>query len=460
MNEEQSGRRLPEATRGHPNGSHVIVIGAGFAGLTAALELAQAGWAVTVIDALDRVGGLAAGFRDERWEWPLEHYYHHLFTSDSEAIQLARQVGGQNELLVRRPITAYQFRGRPYALDGVLPVLRFPGIPFPDRVRMGLVIAYLKLLRDWRPLERVTIRDWVCRWMGEPAYHVIWEPLLIGKFGDYHERVPMSWLWARLHKRSMRLIYYVGGFQAFANRLQAAVLAAGGRVQLNQPVQAIRRADGGLEVVTPSGTLSAEQVVFTGGPHLLVRLAPALPTDYRQRLEQLAYLGAIVVVLALERKLMEQVYWLSLDKRDYPFLACVEHTNFMSCEPYGGDHLVYLGDYPHPDHRYFGLSDEELLQEWLPALKSFNAHFEPSWIRRYWVSRTRYAQPVFELNHSQRLPPLTTPIPGLYLASMSQVYPWDRGTNYAIAIGREVARLILTQASRDASAVLGRKEAV
>jgi hypothetical protein len=34
---------------------------------------------------------------------------------------------------------------------------------------------------------------------------------------------------------------------------------------------------------------------------------------------------------------------------------------------------------------------------------------------------------------------LRTPIPNLYFSSMSQVYPWDRGTNFAVAIGRKAA---------------------
>jgi hypothetical protein len=47
------------------------------------------------------------------------------------------------------------------------------------------------------------------------------------------------------------------------------------------------------------------------------------------------------------------------------------------------------------------------------------------------------------LNHSRAIPDIRTPLPGLYFASMSQVYPWDRGTNFAVEIGRRAARIIL-----------------
>lgn len=420
----------------------VAVIGAGFAGLSAAYDVARAGHAVTVLDALPVPGGLAAGFKDERWEWSLEHFYHHLFTSDEAIIGLARETGFADRLLVRRPITASFYRGRPYALDGPVPVLTFPGIPLIDRIRMGAVIAYLKVTRDWRSLEGVTVADWVRRWMGRRAFDVIWEPLLIGKFGRFHDTVPMSWLWARLHKRSMRLIYIEGGFQAYADHLKRVVEGLGATVRLGTPASRIVRAEGDrLAVATPDGESVFDRVIVTTGPHLLARIAPELPDDYLAGLRHLRHMGAVVAVLALQRQLMPKVYWLSMDKREFPFLACVEHTNFVDRARYGGDHLVYVGDYLEPDHRYFSMTDADVLAEWYDAMPRINPDFEPGWVRRSWVFRSTYAQPVVSLGFSRHIPPIDTPIAGLFLASMSQVYPWDRGTNYAVEIGRSAAAL-------------------
>jgi hypothetical protein len=59
------------------------------------------------------------------------------------------------------------------------------------------------------------------------------------------------------------------------------------------------------------------------------------------------------------------------------------------------------------------------------------------------MHRTAYGQPVPLINHSQNIPAIATPIEGLYFASMSQVYPWDRGTNFAVEIGRRAAREML-----------------
>jgi protoporphyrinogen oxidase len=157
-----------------------------------------------------------------------------------------------------------------------------------------------------------------------------------------------------------------------------------------------------------------------------------------------------VLVLALKKQLMDETYWLNLpaasadkSQTDIPFLALVEHTNYIDRKHYGGDHLVYCGDYVVPDHVYFEMSHEEVERLFVAVLTRFNPAFQPGWIRRSWLFRTRYAQPVPEVNHSRKIPPIETPIAGLYFASMSQVYPWDRGTNYAVEIGRRAARLIM-----------------
>ena len=151
------------------------------------------------------------------------------------------------------------------------------------------------------------------------------------------------------------------------------------------------------------------------------------------------------MVLALKHQLSEQgYYWFNLPKSaGFPFLALVEHTNFLTPDYFGGDHILYAGDYLEPDHEYFSLSQDELLQRFLPTFSRINPKFNPDWVRKTWLFRTNYAQPIPLVNHSRNIPAIQTPMQGLYFASMSQVYPWDRGTNFAVQIGRQVARLII-----------------
>ncbi len=447
----------------------VAVVGAGAGGLAAAHDLVRAGCSVTIFEADDQVGGLASGFRQPRWDWTVEKYYHHWFASDRDVLGLIEELGWSEQVLFPWPVTAVYYEGAFYPLDGplslvvpalpwldrlpgagmlarVLHLLRFPGLGAFDTLRAGLVGLYLTLTGNWRPFERVTADAWLRRTMGERVYKVLWEPLLVGKFGPYYQQVNMAWFWARVKARTARLGTFEGGFQAFMDALAAQVQAEGAKLLLRTPVERIEPLEDGRLMVRFSGSEeSFDHCLVTLSPRLMARMAPSLPESYLEGLFGLRSMGAVVMLLALKHRLSEQgVYWHNLPKSaGFPFLALVEHTNYLSPAFFGGDHLVYCGDYLDPDHEYFRLTKEELLERFMPALERVNPNFRPDWVRDAWLSRTPYAQPVPPLNHSRHIPPLKTPILGLWMANMSQVYPWDRGTNFAVEIGRRAAREIL-----------------
>jgi protoporphyrinogen oxidase len=424
----------------------VAIVGAGVAGLAAAYDLARANVQVTVFEAAPLAGGLASGFRDARWDWPLERFYHHLFETDTAIRDLVAATGYAEKLFFRAPVTAQWWQGRGWALDGPLPVLRFPALPFPDRLRFGAAVAYLKYgTSNWRALEQTTAAAWTRRYMGERAYTTLIRPLLEGKFERYADEVNMAWLWARFKARSFRLGYFVGGFQGFADHLLDTVRRLGVVVHLATPVTALRSVETAWELASPQTTTCCDAVLVTGSPELLSRLAPALPPAYTADISSLRSMGAVVLTVALTQPLTGGIYWLNTPKREFPFLALVEHTNFVEPAHYGGDHLVYLGDYLDPSHEYFRLTKDELLARFLPALKIVNPRFEPAWVRDSWLHREPYAQPIVPVDHGRHVPSLVTPLAGLYWASMSQVYPWDRGTNFAVELGQQAAAEILAR---------------
>ncbi len=427
----------------------VGIIGAGAGGLAAAYDLTKAGHAVTVFEGGANVGGLAAGFRSERWDWQLEKFYHHWFGTDKSVLGLIDELGWREAVLFPRPYTVVYYEGAWEQFDSPAAILKFLFRHFSpiDVARFAAAAGYLRLTPRWQPLERVTADAWMRRWFGDRVYEALWKPLLVGKFGEENLAVVnMAWMWARVHVRTTRLGTFKGGFQAFMDRLADVVRAQGGTIALDTPVSSVSRNDGGIEVVTPGGKEEFDAVISTTSPALLARMAPELPESYAGQLLKLKSMGAVVLVLALDRQLTP-FYWHNIPKEaGFPFLALVEHTNYMSPEHYGGDHIIYCGDYLDPSHEYFQLSKEELLARFEPALRRFNPAFDPSWVRESWLWKTPYAQPVPPLDHSHSIPPLRTPVEGLYFASMSQVYPWDRGTNFAVEIGRRVAAMVMADA--------------
>jgi protoporphyrinogen oxidase len=431
--------------------SKIAIIGAGPAGLAAAYDLTRAGHGVTIFEAAPEVGGLAAGFKAPHWDWTLEKYYHHWFASDSSILGLIKELGWSDQVLFPRPYTVIYWDGKFYPFDDIfsnIPLFLFQHFPIWDVARYGLMGAYLRFSPWWQPLEKVTAVDWTRRWFGKRVFETQWKPLLISKFGEENYKiVNMAWLWARLHSRTTRLGTFVGGFQAFLDKLAGVVKQQGAEIRLSNPVAGIRQQNG--QWVVESGGQAFEgfdAVISTSSPALMAKMVSGLPAAYAEKLQALKSMGAVVLVLTLDRQLTK-FYWHSLPKEaGFPFLALVEHTNYMSPEHYGGDHIIYCGDYLDPSHEYFRLSKEELFEKFLPAIKRFNPDFDRSWVKATWLWKASYAQPVPPLNHSRNIPDIRTPLKGLYFASMSQVYPWDRGTNFAVEIGRKVAAMVMEDA--------------
>jgi len=424
------------------NSASVGVLGGGALGLGAALRLAQAGRQVTVIEREPHLGGLATGFSVGPSH--LEKFYHHIFRTDTTIIAFIRELGLGDRLIWGQPNTSTLSNGRIVSLGSIPDLLRLPLLGPADRFRFLAGMAVLKAIPDERVFKGWTAARWMPRLMGRRVYQVMWEPVLRGKFGARADDIAMSWLWSRVHERSLGLGYLRGGFQQLYEAFGERIRALGGTVLTGTAASAIRVADGRVEVQTDSGEVHrVDQLLATLPTRLFTRLAADLPPDFIERYPGPEHFGAHVLVLGLDRPLLPGVYWLNINDRDLPFLALVEHTNFLPPADYGGLHLVYFGNYLPMDHPLFGQSDHEVVDSYVTAIRRIRPEFAPSWIKQHWVFRAPFAQPIVTTEYLSTLPPHRTPLPGVFLANMAHVYPQDRGQNYSLRLGERLARMML-----------------
>ncbi len=418
------------------------ILGGGALGLTLALRLAQAGDEVVVIEREPLPGGLAAGFQiGGAW---LEKFYHHLFRSDGAVQHLIGELGLGDRLVWPRPVTATLYGGKQRQLDSALSLLRYDPLPIVDRLRMGAVLAYLRQEKSHSRLEGKTASAWLRTWMGQRAYEVQWEPLFTSKFGSMSESIALPWFWARVHQRSSELGYLRGGFQQLYNSLAERIQALGSVIMLEHSVTAIMgQSDGSVHVsLEGDQELHFDQVISTLPTRLTMRLTRDMPADFRQRYEWGTAYGAHCLILELDRQFGD-VYWLNINDPGYPFLALVEHTNYMPPADYDGKHLMYLGNYVPMDHPLMRKPTDEILAEYLPALRRINPSFRDEWVTGVHSFAAPYAQPIVTTDFAEHIPPHETPIKNLYLANMFQVYPQDRGQSYSVAMAERLARRLV-----------------
>lgn len=410
----------------------VAIIGAGFTGLAAAWDLINQGFAVEVYEANDFPGGLAAGIKDKNWSWSVEHHYHHIFKTDSDAIKLLTQMGLADKLFFSKVNTRSYYQAEAWSIDSPISLLRFSPLPFFSRLRVGLIIAFLKFLPIGKFLERFTAQDFLTFTMGKKAWQVLWEPLFVGKFGSHSNKINMAWFWARIATRSQQLGYYQGGFLKLAEDMVDKLEAKGVQFHFSSSVKKIIEDKQKIKLVLEKNKqLFADKVLVTVPAPIFSKIFKSVKTN-------LSGLAARTILLELDKPFfLDKTYWLSIHQTDWPFLAVVEHTNLAGIKNYGGKHLLYIGKYLDRKDKFYELSLNQILKEYAPYLDKLS----PGWkdhVLRQWIFDADFAQPLVYLNHSESLPPIEVIPNRIIWLSMQHVYPWDRGINYAIRFGRKI----------------------
>jgi protoporphyrinogen oxidase len=428
---------------------HAVVIGAGFAGLSAAWELVQRGVRVTVCEADQEVGGLAGSF--EVGGTRLEKFYHHWFTSDTHVVDIVRELGRDDQILHRPTRTGMYYAHQFFRLSTPADVLRFTPLSMAARLRLGLLALRARRVRDWEQLEDLTAEEWLIRLGGRQVYDVVWRPLLEGKFGPHARDISAVWFWNKLKLRGGSrgrggeevLAYYRGGFAALATELAQAICSRGGRIRLDTPVTGLLVQDGRVSgVQTENGPLLADAVLATPALPIIADLVePHAAPEYSASLRRIQYLANICIVLELDRSLSD-TYWLNVNDPGFPFVGVIEHTNFEPAESYGGRRLVYLSKYLPETDELYRMPDDEVVRFCVRHLQRMFPALAPEWILAAHVWRARYSQPIVVRRYGALIPSFETPLRNLYLSTMAQVYPEDRGTNYAIREGRIAGKRI------------------
>jgi len=423
------------------------IIGGGIAGLTAAYELSKEGHKVALFEKEAYLGGQAATFEvaGER----LERFYHHIFVSDIDIIQLIDELGLSEELLWLDSKVGFFHGGKIYDFVTPMELLKFSPVGLADRVRLGLISLYLRRYKNWHRFEKVTAREWITRYGGRRNYDVVWGPLLKGKFGVSSDEIGMVWLWGKIHLRltsrqgeKERLGYMRGSFALIIEALRERIIDFGGEIHTSSPIDKIVvEGERAVGLQAGGGFYPFDAVIATVPSPAFLNMVPPLPEEYAQKLKGVRYQAAVCLVLTL-KKPISHIYWLNISDPSIPFVGLIEHTNFMDPSIYGAKRIVYLSNYISKDNPLYRLDADGLLAEYLPHLRKINPEFDPGWIEERYLFREEAGQPIITTDYASRIPDHRTPFSHLYLANTTQIYPEDRGMNYSVRLGRKVASLV------------------
>jgi len=431
----------------------ILIVGGGYTGLTAAWRLAaDKNFSVTLVESSKELGGLAGGFQMQGTS--LEKTYHHLFLTDTSILNLVKELGLQKELIWCDSSVGIYRDGKIHSFKTPRDLLQFAPCSFLGRLRTGFAALYLKHQKNWRSFTRVTAHNWMTRACGASAMASIWTPLLKGKFDRHFDQVSMAWFWARIHTRANsraggggeKLGYFRGGFNVVTTVLEKEIRQRGGEIRTGATVEKISAE---RTAVINGVTEPFDFCLFTGPSPAFARLLPASETfnDYVAKLRSIDYLGAACLIFTSEQSLGD-FYWVNVNEPDAPFLVFIQHTRLVDRENYGGKNVYYIGAYLAPDGKTFALSDDELTRLWFAYLKKMFPAFDAAQVGERHVFRFRAAQHIVDTGYEEKIPDFKTPLPGVFLANFSQIFPEDRGTNFAVRDGERMAALMQAEAGR------------
>jgi len=431
----------------------IAVLGGGISGLTAAYYLAKKNHQVTIFEKETAVGGLAGGFKQNNWDWYLEKTIHHIFSNDTDLLNFAKEIGF-NKIFFKKPETASlysnpkvitqksktQLKSQNYSifsLDSPVDLIRFPLLGLIDKLRAGVVMVFLKLSPPLSLFESMTAGQFLARLMGKKNWEILWQELFRKKFGKYAGNILASFIWARIKKRTAKLGYPEGGFQALINHLENQSKNLRINVLTNCEVKNIAKT-GEKFVINHQ---EFDTVISTLPTPALIEISKdVFPAEYLDRLKKIKYLHSVSLILETEKPILKNIYWLNIVAPNIPIMGLFQQTNFVEKKHYAGKNILYCGWYVAEDDKLWSLNKNEIINYVFPYIKKIsNSQFL---ISNSWLFKARFAQPIFDKEFLKNKPEMITPVKNFFIANLDMTYPYDRGVNYAVKLGKEVAELL------------------
>lgn len=419
------------------------IIGGGIIGLMCGYLLSK-NHQVTIFEKKE-LGGLASSFKINNAY--LEKYYHHFFTSDQDLIELIRELGLEKKVIFKKSTMAF-FDKKIHPFSTVSDLLRFGPLKLFERLKLGLMIFYLSIKKNWKTMDKINVEKWVSKNIGQAVYNLVWQPLLKSKFGSNQKDISAAWLWGRIypryHSRKMgreQLGYIKGSFRELFLKLENAIGANRGNFIKTTAKNITPTTDQKIKITTDDNSnYIFDKVIFTPSLPIFVETTKSLPADYTNKLRQIKYQSIVCLCLKLKKKISD-IYWLNISDPKIKISGLVGHTNLIDKKVYNAD-ILYAFRYLDSNDNDLGQTPSKLFKIYCQEIKKIFPEFNESLVGSFHLAKDQYATPIFTTGYSKQIPAFTTPMDNLYLVTMAQIYPFDRNLNNSIKLAKKACKTI------------------
>jgi protoporphyrinogen oxidase len=428
------------------------IVGGGILGMTLALRLAQQGKQVTLYESAHQFGGLASAWRLGNILW--DRHYHVTLLSDTHARSLLTELGLDQDMQWVETKTGFFTDGKLYSMSNTLEFLSFPALGFIDKLRLGFTIWYASKVKNWKKLEKIPVATWLRKLSGDRTFEKIWLPLLRSKLGENYHIASASFIWAiiarmyaarRTGLKKEMFGYLPGGYARLLSRFVEVLAEHNVELKVGHRVSQVIRKQGQVQIEFTNGQIEHfDEVVLTMASPIAAQVCKGLSASEYNSLRNVEYQGIICVSLLLKKPLASY-YVTNITDSWVPFTGVIEMSALVDRSEFDQRSLVYLPKYVSSADPAFGLTDEEIQEEFIQTLVLMYPKFDRNDVLAFRVSRVRQVFAISTLNYSEKLPPMHTSIPGVHIINSAHIPNGTLNVNETVLLAENSAVELLTR---------------
>jgi len=428
------------------------IVGGGLLGMALAQRFRKQGHEVTLLEAAPQLGGLASTWKLGGITW--DKFYHVILGSDSHTQGLLKELGLESRFRSVQTRTGFYTDGKLYSMSNSLEFLKFPPLGLLSKFRLALTIVHASRVKDWKPLERVPVADWLTKWSGKRTFEKIWQPLLRAKLGENYRESSAAFIWATIQRmyaarrsgmKTEQFGYVTGGYASILDRFAEVLNKTGVTVRTNATV--VNIVAGPTVELVNGERLDFDRVVCTAAAPLVPKLMPDLPEAERERWKAVKYQGIVCASVVLAKPLAN-FYVTNITESWVPFTAVIEMSALVDRAEFDGKHLVYLPKYVATDDPLLNEPDDAIRESFLAALERMYQHFQRSDVLAFEVARVKYVFPIPTIGYSEHLPGFETSIPGVSVVNSAHIVNGTLNVNETLALAERFTEQYELQRSK------------
>lgn len=413
----------------------VAIIGAGLSGLAAG-EILSKYFEVDIFEKDSNMGGLAKNFRKDNRNIPI--YYHHVIRSNKNTLKYLEEFAAVDieKLKWQRIKVAIALDKGIFNINDPFRFMRFSYLSLYEKIRFGFFGLYTLFLMDPEKIkDGQDAEKWLTRLAGKEVTRKIFYHLYArNKFNIPLSKISAKQFAYRLNEKEVydQFTFPEKGYQKMIDNMATSIRGNQGSIKTEARITSI---DVQKKEITINGTKRKYDIIINTAPFPeFLDMASNLPQELAKNLSKIRYCPAIGVCFATEDFLDKRHYWINFFNERIHML--IQHSVLNDsykgkinwCLRYGGS------------EEDLNLSDKEIEGAYLGVVKRYFPRTRIKWAR---VFRTKYGEPIYDINYKKYMPDYRSQLGGLYFAGIQLTYPKIRTMNVAIGSGRKVAQLIL-----------------